>query len=225
MAIAVPEGFDAQKPWPVLVVSNTEAYSNIDAMGQFRQPALAEGWVVVAADDVGADKGKEGGSREACTGAAFDYLETAWPAVRQWSIACGGMSGGGKNSGFMAAYLGREGRRIIGMLMMGCNQDTASMALRQGAPPPNFRSTPVFLSSGKEDTIATPAHHEAVKASLRGSGFRKVRLENFDGAHVVYEPHVSEALRWFTAQTTSAPSAASPTPRNSDFEKFFKKPQ
>ena len=66
-----------------------------------------------------------------------------------------------------------------------------------------------------------PAHHEAVKASLRGSGYRTLRLEYFDGAHVVYEPHVSEALRWFTAQTTSA----SPTPRNSDFEKFFKQPQ
>ena len=225
VAIAVPQDFDPQKPWPVLVVRNTQEYSNIDAMGQFRQAALAEGWVVMAADDVGAENGKEGATGEACTGAAFDYLETAWPGVRQWPVACGGMSGGAKNSGFLAAYLGREGRRIIGILMMGCNEDTPSMALRQGAPPPGFRQTPVFLSSGKADTIATPEHHERVKASLRGSGFRKVRLENFDGAHVVYEPHVSEALRWFAAEASGAATAASPTPRSSELDKFFKTPR
>ena len=223
VAIAVPVGFDPQKSWPVLVVSNTQQYSNIDAMGQFRQAALAEGWVVLAADDIGAENGKEGGNREACTGAAFDYLESAWPAVRNWPVACGGMSGGAKNSGFMAAYLGREGRRIIGMLMMGCNQDMASVAMRQGAPPPNFRQAAVFLSSGKDDTIATPAHHERVKDSLRGNGFRKLRLESFDGAHVVHEPHVGEALRWFVAQASGASAAGSATPRPSELDSFLKK--
>jgi hypothetical protein len=32
MAIAMPQNFDPQKSWPVLVVSNTETYSNIDSM-------------------------------------------------------------------------------------------------------------------------------------------------------------------------------------------------
>ena len=223
MAIAVPSGFDPLKSWPVLVISNTEAYSNIDAMGQFKQPAVEEGWVVLAADDVGAEKDKEGATREACTGAAFDYLGAAWPAVKDWPVACGGMSGGAKNSAFMAAYLARERRPVIGMLMMGCNQDMASVALRKGAPPPNFRSAAVFLSSGKSDTIATPAHHERVKGSLRGSGFRKVRLESFDGAHEVYPPHVGDALRWFIAQSATSLTSSTPSPQNSEFDKFFKK--
>ena len=223
VAIAVPNGFDPQKPWPILVISNTQAYSNIDAMGQFKRAALEADWVVMAADDIGAEAGQEGGTREACAGAALDYLENAWPGVKTWPIACGGMSGGAKNSGFLAAYLGRDGRRIIGMLMMGVNQDMASVAMRQGAPPPNFRSAAVFLSSGKEDTIATPAQHESVKASLRGNGFRKLRLENFDGAHVVHEPHVSEALRWFIAQSSAASGSPSPAQRSSELDKFFKK--
>jgi len=35
------------------------------------------------------------------------------------------MSGGAKGSAFLAAHLARELHHIIGMLMMGCNQDMA----------------------------------------------------------------------------------------------------
>jgi hypothetical protein len=221
MAIAVPNGFDPQKSWPVLVICNTEGYSNIDAMNMYKQSAFDEGWVIMAADDVEAQKDKEGATREACAGAAFDYLSAAWPASKNWATACGGMSGGGKNSAFLAAYLAKDGRRVIGMLMMGVNQDMASVANGRSHPI-GFQQVPVFLSSGKKDTIATPAQHESVKTSLRGGGFYKVRLESHDGAHEVYPPHVNEALRWFMAQastTKAAPGSSS----SSDFDKFFKK--
>ncbi len=221
MAIAVPNGFDPQKSWPVLVICNTEGYSNIDAMNMYKQSALDEGWVIMAADDVEAEKNKEGATREACAGAAFDYLSAAWPGSKSWPTACGGMSGGGKNSAFLAAYLSRDGRQVIGMLMMGVNQDMASVA-NDKSHPPRFQQVPVFLSSGKKDTIATPAQTETVKSSLRGGGFYKVRLESHDGAHDVYPPHVNEALRWFIAQASPAKAAPGSSP-SSDFDKFFKK--
>jgi hypothetical protein len=221
MAIAVPQGFDPQKPWPILVICNTEAYSNIDSLRQFKQAAVDEGWMILAADGVETEKDKEGSIKWPCAAAAFDYLTAAWPAIKDWPVACGGMSGGAKNSAFLAADLARERHRIIGILMMGCNQDTATVAYRKSAPP-NFLSAAVFLSSGKSDTIATPAHHEYVKKSLQGTGFRKVRLESFDGAHDIYQPHISEALRWFVAQSGSQSSGAQ-TSRSSDFDKFFKK--
>jgi hypothetical protein len=218
MAITVPQNFDPQKPWPVLIISNTEAYSNIDSMRQFKQAAIDEGWVIMAADAVEAEKNKEGSPRWPTIAAAFDYLTASWPAAKDWPIATGGMSGGGKNSAFLAADLAREHHRIIGMLMMGCNQDMASVAYRKSAPP-NFLSAAVFLSSGKSDTIATPSRHEEVKNSLKATGFQKVRLESFDGAHDIYQPHIGEALRWFIAQS----STTSPGKRESDFDKFFKK--
>jgi hypothetical protein len=221
MAIAVPNGFDPQKSWPVLVICNTEGYSNIDTMNMYKQSALDEGWVIMAADDVEAEKNREGATREACAGAVFDYLSAAWPASKSWPTACGGMSGGGKNSAFLAAYLAKDGRRLIGMLMMGVNQDMASVANGKSHPP-GFQQVPVFLSSGKNDTIATPAQHESVKTSLRGGGFYKVRLESHDGAHDVYQPHVSEALRWFMAQAPRAKAASGSSP-STDFDKFFKK--
>ena len=155
-----------------------------------------------------------------CLAAAFDYLTAQWPAIKDWPIACGGMSGGAKNSSFLAAELVREHHRVIGMLMMGCNQDMASVAYRK-ASAPGLLTASVFLSSGKSDTIATPAHNQYVKKSLEGTGFRKVRLESFDGAHNIYQPHIGEALRWFIAQ--SAPTSAGQTSRASDFDKFFKK--
>jgi hypothetical protein len=219
-AIAVPQNFDPQKAWPMLVISNTESYSNIDSLRQFKDAALAEGWVILAADAVEAEKDKEGSPRWPTIAAAFDYIATQWPAVKDWPIATGGMSGGGKNSAFLAADLAREHHRIIGMLMMGCNQDMATVAYRKSAPP-NFLSAAIFLSSGKSDKIATPEQYEYVKNSLRGTGFQKVRLESFDGGHDIYQPHIGEALRWFIAQS---PKNSSSTNRSSDWDKFFKRP-
>ncbi|MDQ6859862.1 MAG: glycogen-binding domain-containing protein [Verrucomicrobiota bacterium] len=220
VAVAVPQGFDPQKSWPVLVVCNTEAYSNIDSLRQFKDAATAEGWVVLAADSVERENGKEGADRWPCIGAAFDYLTAAWPAMRSWPVASGGMSGGAKNGALVAAEIARNGHRVIGMLMMGCNQDMASVAYRNAAPP-NFLSAVAFLSSGKNDTIATPSSHERVRDSLKHTGFKAVRLESFDGAHDIYPPHISEALRWFVAQSSG--TAATPTPGNSELDKFFKK--
>jgi hypothetical protein len=217
MALAVPPGFDPQKSWPVLVVANTEAYSNIDSLRQFKDAALNENWVVLAADCVEAEKNKEGANRWPCIAAAFDYLTAAWPAVKNWPVACGGMSGGAKNSSFLAADLAREHHRVVGMLMMGCNQDMATVAYRKGGAA-TLLNAAVFISSGKSDTIAKPAAALEVKNSLQGTGFHKVRLESYDGAHDIYQPHIGEALRWFLAQSPT------PTPSSSsDFDKFFKK--
>jgi dienelactone hydrolase len=218
LALVVPSGFDPQKSWPILVVCNTEAYSNIDSLQQFKDAAAAEGWVTLAADGVETEAKKEGGDRWPTIAAAFDYLTNAWPGIKDWPVACAGMSGGGKNGAFLAANLARERHRIIGMLMMGCNQDMATVAYRKSAPP-NFLSAAIFLSSGKNDKIATPESHQYVANSLKATGF-KVRLESHDGAHDIYAPHIGEALRWFTAQSSGGTTTTKP---KSDFDKFFKK--
>jgi Glycogen recognition site of AMP-activated protein kinase len=219
VALAVPQGFDPQKTWPILVISNTEAYSNIDSMQQFKQAAIDDGWVIMAADGVETEPKKEGGCREPTMSAAFDYVMANWPKAKDWPVACGGMSGGAKNSAFLAAHLAREHHRIIGMLMMGCNQDMATVAYRKSAPP-GFLTAVVFLSSGTSDTIATPAQHEHVMNSLKSTGFRKVRLESHPGGHDIYQPHIDEALKWFVAEAGNTIPAGRP---GDSFETFFKK--
>jgi AMP-activated protein kinase-like protein len=220
IGIAVPPGFDSSRSSPILIVTNTEAYSNIDSLRQFKDAAVAEGWVVLAADDVEAEKDKEGSTKWQCMGAAFDYLTAAWPGIKDWPVACGGMSGGAKNSSLLAADLAREQHRIIGVLMMGCNQDMLTVGFRKGGAT-SLLNAAVFISSGKSDTIAKPERAVAVKNSVQATGFHKVRLETYDGAHDIYQPHITEALRWFLTQ--SSPNGSGAPKQPSDFDKFFKK--
>jgi hypothetical protein len=219
MALAVPAGFDPAKSWPILVINNTENYSNIDAMNEFKEAATAAGWVVLGADPIEAEKDEHGDWRAPCSVAALNFLAASWPGAHQWPVACGGMSGGAKNSAEVAGEVAKARYRLIGMLMLGCNQDLASVALRK-ASPPQFLAVPIYLGSGKADTIATPEQTERVKESMRRTGFRKVRLESHDGAHVVSQPQVGEALRWFVEM--SGTGGRSPAP--SSFDQFFKKP-
>src|SRR5581483_6078383 len=103
-----------------------------------------------------------------CMGAAFDYLTKVWPGLKNWPLACGGMSGGAKNSSLLAGDLARDGHRIIGLLLMGCNQDMATVAFRKGGAA-SMLGASVFISSGKSDTIATPERAVAVKNSLQAT--------------------------------------------------------
>ncbi len=218
MSIVVPPGFDPQKTWPILVVNNTENYPNVDSLHQFQEAANDEGWVGLAADPVEAEKDEHAAWRWPCLAAALDYMGAVWPGSKNWPIACGGMSGGAKNSAFIAADLARAHYDLVGMLMMGCNQDMATVAYHRSVVP-QFLAVPVFLSSGKQDTIATPVQHEFVKSSLRGTGFQKVRLESYDGAHDVYAPHIGEALKWFASESSGHHKPST----NSSFDNFFKK--
>jgi predicted esterase len=128
------------------------------------------------------------------------------------------MSGGAKNSAFVAGEVAKAHHQLIGLLMMGCNRDMATKEYRKRSPP-DFLGVPIFLSSGKDDTIATPAQSEEVRNSMKRTGFANVRLESHDGGHVVSQPHVTEALKWFVATGNS--SLKTPTP--SAFDTFFKK--
>ena len=202
----------------MLVVNNTESFPNVDSLHQFQQAANDEGWIGLAADPIDSEKDEHAAWRWPCLAAALDYMASAWPGSKNWPIACGGMSGGAKNSAFIAADLARAQHEVIGMLMMGCNQDMATVAYRRQVVP-QFLAVPVFLSSGKQDTIATPVQHEFVKSSLRGTGFQKVRLESHPGAHDIYPPHIAEALKWFISQSSGRPK---PSP-SSSFDTFFKK--
>ncbi len=215
----MPPRFDPAKSWPILVINNTENYANDDAMKQFFEPTIAEGWIVLGAAPIDSEKDPKGGWRAPCSVAGLDYLAAAWPDAERWPVACGGTSGGAKNSADVAAEVAKAHYHLIGMMMLGCNQDLASVALRKVSPP-QFLYVPIYLGSGKADTIATPTQTKRVKESMRRTGFRKLRLESHDGAHVVATPQVGEALRWFMAEASPSTKAA----QSSLFDRFFKKP-
>jgi hypothetical protein len=201
LGIAVPSTFDPTKIYPVLVISATSdggAASSIALMDSYKDAALGRGWVILAADGPSIPKDDSNEWRYAMLNEGLDFVAKRWPQSRNWPYVSAGFSGGGKRAGYIAAMMVKDHYKVIGMLMSGVNQDMASKGLSEYHPNSSaFRRVAIFLSSGSQDTVASPQHHERVRSSMLSSGFRKVRLESFPGGHEVHSPHIETALDWF----------------------------
>ncbi|MGH7936390.1 MAG: hypothetical protein ACREF8_05225, partial [Chthoniobacterales bacterium] len=85
----------------------------------------------------------------------------------------------------------------IGIYLTGINVDTLSDGYRQYRPGSAFLHTPIFISSGEKDKVATLKQQWDVKSSIEHSGFDRVRMERFPQGHVVKRAHLRSALNWF----------------------------
>lgn len=201
--VAVPPGFTPQKTWPVLVVLSTSDFkiqNRDDLVRLYRDTALAEGWVVLAGDGPTPAYHDTAGWRAGMTLAALDALNRSFPASKNWPIACAGYSGGAKRAGTVAPLLAAGGYRIIGIFLTGINDDRLSEGYRQFKPGVAFLQTPIFLSTGVIDKVATPEQQDRVKVSIERTGFKRIQQETFPLGHVVKKSHIQEALRWFREQ-------------------------
>ena len=97
----------------------------------------------------------------------------------------------------IGGVLAQKGYNLIGVFMGAVNQDYASEAAKLYDPATVFRATPIYISSGTDDKVATPEHHEQVRESLLHNGFAHVRLETFKGGHALSEAELRKALSWF----------------------------
>jgi len=197
--LAVPPQFNPEKTWPVLVALSSSDYrhQNRHALYHYRGSALAQGWVVIAGDGPTPANQDSTGWRAGMTLAALDALHRSFPASNKWPVACAGASGGAKRAGLVAPLLSLAGNRIIGIFLSGINEDRLTKGYRDYRPGSNFLRTPIFLSTGALDPIATPAQQISVKDSMQRTGFSRVRQEIFPYGHVVVPAQVEKALRWF----------------------------
>lgn len=199
--VALPDSFEPGRPTPIVLVSASgdRGYNSSIAWAKgLADAARAAGWIVVAADATVAVTPETNAFRYGLAQAALDALTTRWPGAARAPLALAGFSGGAKYSGNLGAMFARDGRTPVGLFLGGCNEPTPHAAFYQYRPARTaFRGVPVFLSSGDQDRVATPADHERVARVLRNFGFRHVRLESYDGGHVLHPPHLTEALRWF----------------------------
>jgi hypothetical protein len=202
-AIAVSSAFDPEVPTPILLVNGTSDGdgSSIRVMPAFTNVALRLGWVVIAADGpLGKPQNDNPPWRWAMISSLLDHLNKNWAGSKNWPIVSAGVSGGGKWSGVIGAILAEKGYNLIGVFMGAVNQDMASQAAKLYDPAIRFKRVPIYLSSGANDKIATPQHHNEVKESLLSSGFSTVRLESFKGGHALSESELRTALNWFMEQ-------------------------
>jgi hypothetical protein len=198
--LSFPPGFDPTRRWPILIVTSTTDFhrtSPMDAEG-YHPPADAEGWVILASDATIKPKFDSTPWRLATLGAALDAMRKDWPQSRNWPVAFAGFSGGAKRSCLLGAMMAKgHAVNICGFFLSGINDDRLSVAYRDYQPGPAFLNTPVWISGGMDDPIATPSLEGQVAANMRRTGFKQVRLEHFIGVHQLKRSEVKLALRWF----------------------------
>jgi hypothetical protein len=183
---------------PLLIVSVPSGGSAIRWMPTVTNLAMEMGWAVLAADGPKVEVNQD--TIEFGWGVLSSVLEQfarTWPPARQWPVVCTGFSGGAKRSAAVGAAMTREGWRVIGVFMGGCNEDRASLGLQMFQPGDRFKQVPFFLSNGASDPIANPEQGAAVVASMRHSGFTTLRLESYEGGHRQNLEHLEMALHWF----------------------------
>jgi hypothetical protein len=198
--LATPSNFDPRKSWPVLVICSTSDFKrqNRDDLVQFyRTIGLSESWVLLAGDGPQHARNDTAAWRGAMTLAAIHALHSSFPGSAKWPIACAGFSGGGKGVGYVAPLLARNGCRVIGIYMTGANEDHLSDGYARIQPGANFLSTPIYISAGQDDRIATVEQQYNVAGSIKRTGFNRMRIGTFRGGHEVNDGQTSVALGWF----------------------------
>ena len=198
--LATPANFDPRKSWPVLVPCSTSDFKrqNKDDLVQFYQKVgLAGGWVLLAGDGPQHARNDTAAWRLAMTLAAIDALHHSFAGSDKWPMACAGFSGGAKGAGSIAPVLARNGCRITGLYLTGVNQDYLSEGYSRSKPGADFLSTPIYVSAGHDDRIATLEQQYDVVGSIKRTGFKRVRIGTFRGGHEVNDAQTSVALRWF----------------------------
>ena len=198
--LATPSNFDPRKSWPVLVVCSTSDFkrqNRDDLVDFYRRVGLTEGWVLLAGDGPQPARNDTGAWRGAMTLAAISALHRSFPGSDKWPIACAGFSGGGKGVGLVAPLLAKNGSRVAGIYITGANTDQLSQGYARVGPGAGFLMTPVYISAGRDDRIATVEQQYNVAGSIKRTGFQRMKIGTFHGSHEVNDAQTSIALRWF----------------------------
>jgi predicted esterase len=213
VTVAAPANLDMAHDWPVMVISATsdpQYNSSRRLLAAYADIALKAGWILVAADpaeEVTAEK-DDVPLRLALNTAALAVLELQWPAAGKAPLAFGGFSGGAKYSGWLAAAFTSQGRNVTGIYVAGINTDAIVAAAEHfKVLNANFKRIPIFLQSGENDDVATPADHRNIYDELTRVGFKNVRIEKFPGTHEVNPGLLRKALEWFR-EFSALPTAA-----------------
>jgi hypothetical protein len=198
--LATPSNFDPRNSWPLLVVCSTSDFKrqNRDDLVEFyRRIGLAEGWVLLAGDGPQPARNDTGAWRGAMTLAAIGALHRSFPGSEKWPMACAGFSGGGKGVGLVAPLLAKNGSHVVGVYITGANEDRLTEGYSRVAPGAGFLMTPIYISAGRDDRIATVEQQYNVAGSMKRTGFQRMKIGTFHGGHEVNDAQTSIALRWF----------------------------
>lgn len=199
VAVIVPENFDPRRPWPffAVFVSDDGNGLNVARLPMYADVVVKNGYVGIAADGSTKPNRTIVGYDWATLNAGMRVLEAEWPGSYSWPLMMGGNSGGAKKASISAAVWAKKGRVVSGLFLAGCNQQFLTSVAREQKAPSAVKKTPVFISNGTQDTIATPMMVNRVEHSLKAEGYKTVRRETYKGGHNLNQDEFEKALRWF----------------------------
>jgi len=199
IGIAVPADFDPTKPQKIFVVNapanndQQKRSGNTGDLGAYAKSCTDNGWVCLAWDT---NIGRSTHNGDMVH--SLRLLWKVWPDMHTWKFATGGFSGGAKASFATAAYMVRCELNVIGLFLTGCNEDRSDGARKHyRAKSSSYRKMRVFLSTGDADSYVNEGHLKSVISSLKSNGLRTLRSERFKGGHMIYKPHIADAVKWF----------------------------
>jgi predicted esterase len=208
IGIVLPPAFDPTVPQKILWISaainndGERKAGNVSAIRAYAGTAVAEGWVVIAADcNLGNPRGEDNLIADEDTAIqhqAVAMLSSAWQGFTKSSFACAGFSGGSKASFFRVGQLATANLNVCGLFLGGCNENKTEDAKSEtkvngGA----LRKVKVFVSNGASDKIATVEAGQTV-GSGADKDFGEVRIETYEGGHSLSRDQLKTALAWFT---------------------------
>lgn len=202
-AIAFPDNFNPQQQYPVLITQVTaDRYlPNIENMEAYRETALKNGYVVLTAQAKPWPATTRDDTRQhryISQRAALRWLQQQYPQSRNWPLALAGFSGGAKMVQPLAAVLLMEQREVVGLFLGGCNDESTGEILTVYPEVADaYKNIPFFLSSGRNDRIATPRAMRRVAKRMEKAGIKKVHLSRYGGAHYLDTRELDAALKWF----------------------------
>src|ERR1041384_2045469 len=129
--------------------------------------------------------------------ASVDALHRRFPGAEKWPVACAGFSGGGKGVGYIAPLLAKSGCHVIGIYMTGVNEEHLTAGYTKIHPGADLLNTPIYISAGRDDRIATMKQQSEVAGAIKRAGFQRIRIGTFQGGHEANDAQTSIALRWF----------------------------
>ena len=203
MVIGLPADFDPFEVYPIVIVQITSSTKNgtcASAAWGYSKVGMEENCIVMGVSAPKTLSSETYEYRNAMAEEGLRVLYESMPQAKSWPIYFAGFSGGAKYSGSLANMMAANGYPISGVFMAGCNEDTVSSGYDSYKPGKAFKKTPMFLSNGNEDNLASfDRYGKYLQDSMEDSGFKNVRAEMFEGKHEVSQAHFREALQWFRA--------------------------
>jgi len=202
-ALALPKEFDPERSdYFVAIISQTVDgdASSVGHMNAYFPATLQRGWICLAADRAGGEEARKEWSpltkRWIVLAQVLEAMHAAWPRSKRWKYATMGFSGGAGYANYLGARLAAERYDLIG-IWQGGSAYTDRHFPAMLTPTQRYYRARYAISWGRHDTVCS---RELMMHAYRWAqnSFRHFKYEEYDGGHEPYEPHIENALEWFT---------------------------